>query len=505
MPLLTMTTQRWFALALSATNVFAQPNSNFRRTHPPDRSCSGPIHAQAVQIWETTARPYFTRQIQDGLNRDGDVYVLYYAQEELQSFVEMTRRCKSTKEIDEIASLLNAAFNSLRPLTGDSTNEGWVCRGGSACTAANKRLGKEVQLCSAQFLGLIGAVATDIVETISASQRTQAEDRFLSNASSAMVMHLNRWLSPAYSARVSARLAMTSDSVRDGSPRYFFEDRDLWMMIALSDLSELYQASVITSPRELAAFRQLQLKRNLIAQMFGLFLKRITLTDTLGRTHAMLDEGYWRLYADERYALYTADSTPVACDRDSLGRLSKRSRVPAVAAYIDPTMGWDISHSRRLVPALESFARNEANLSRAFGYQSDAFDAMALQRAFANQITDTIWNRDMQWPLFANFWDGQNGWYRAGYDDGTGDCRPGKAPYSLGEAFATGGFLQWGVSESTIHTLGDRLYEILNTNDPKANAFMTTYYVELGEAGRTPTASQQLWRMTFLADLIGTE
>ncbi len=500
-----MITLRWLALGLSATNVFAQANHNPRRSPGLDLSCSGPVHARAVQIWETIAQPYLAGQIQDGLNRQGNVYVLYNIQEQLQSFVEMTRRCKSAKEIDELATLLNAAFRSLRPLPDDSTSTGWVCTGGSTCTAANKLLGKEVQLCSAQFLGLLGAVATDIVETVSPGQRTQAEDTFLSNASSAMAMQVNRWLSPRYSSGVSARLAMTSESVRDGRSRYFFVDKDLWMMTTLSDLSELYQAGVITTPRARAAFKQLQLKHNLIALMFRLFLKRVTLTDTLGRAHAMLDEGYWRLYADEGYARYAADSSPVACDRDSLGRLTKRIRVPAAASYIDPTMGWDISHSRRLVPALATFARNRENLSRVFAYDSDMFDVVALQRAFANQIVDVIWNSDTQWPLFTNFWDGQNGWYRAGYENGTGGCRPGNAPYSLGEAFATGGYLQWGANTSTIRTLGERLYQLLNTDDPKANLFMGKHYPDIGEAGRAPTDSQQLWRMTFFAGLVGSD
>ena len=499
-----MITLRWLALGLSAPIVLAQANRDSIHSPGLDLSCSGPVYARAVQLWETVARPYFTKQIQDGLNRQGDVYVLYYAQEELQSFVEMTRRCKSAAEVNELAILLNLAFKSLRALPSDSTSRGWVCLGGDTCTEANKLLGQEVQLCSAQFLGLLGALATNIVESSPPQQRTQAEETFLSNASSAMVTQLNRWLSPTYSAGVSARLAMTPESVKDGSSRYFFSEKDLWMMTTLSDLAELYQAGAITAPGTVADFKQLQLKHQVIAMMFRLFLTRITLTNTSGSEHAMLDKGYESWYAENAYARYTADSSPVECYRDSLGQPAKRYRVPPAVSYVDSTMGWDISHSRRLVPALATLARNRSTLARVFGDDSEVIDARALQRAFARQIEDTIWNGDRQWPLFSNFWDGQNGWYRAGYDNGTGDCRPGQGPYSLSGSFATGGYLQWGVTNPTLRLLGERLYRLLSTDDPQANLFMTQHYAEIGAAARVPSDTQQLWRMTFFADLVGT-
>ena len=111
------------ALALSTTPSKSAPASS---SNPPstDFSCAGPVHAQAIQLWEQTAKPYFTQQIQNNLNQQGDVYVLYNTQEELQSFVEMTRRCKNRQQIAELAETLSPVFTSLRPLPDAPTTRG---------------------------------------------------------------------------------------------------------------------------------------------------------------------------------------------------------------------------------------------------------------------------------------------------------------------------------------------------------------------------------------------
>ncbi|MBS0457782.1 MAG: hypothetical protein JSS44_10685 [Proteobacteria bacterium] len=465
-----------------------------------DFTCTGPVHAQAIQLWERSARPYVTQQLQNGLNKSGNVYVLYYTQEELQSFVEMTRRCKDLQQIDELASTLNMSFAALRPLPDDPTSTGWVCTGGSTCTTTNKLLGKEVPLCSMQFLGLIGAIATNIVENVRPDRRTPAESAFLENASSTMALQVNRWLSPDYSAWVDDRLHMTPTSVKDGSAKYFYQDKDLWLKTALSDLAELQQASVNMGTAGAAALKQLQSKRDLIAKMFSLFLKRTTIESSVYGPRATLDKGYWRLYTDNRYARYNDTASPVSCNKDDQGRMIKSLRVQSTPDYIDVDMSWDISHARRLVPALDTFVRNKANITKVFGYSSNAFDPVMLQRAFANQIVDTIWNKDRTHPLFSNFWDGQNGWYRVGYDNGTGECRSGEAPYSLAWSFPTGSYPQWGAFDSTIRTLGRQLYQLVSS--PEAAPFIDRYYPQL-KPSSTPKEIRDIWMLTLASSLIG--
>jgi hypothetical protein len=473
----------------------------------PDFSCSGNVRAQAITLWERSLRDYFGRQISSGLNKKGNVYVLYYVQEELQPFVEMTRRCKDRPQIAELVETLSPVFAALRPLPDAPATRGWVCTSGPICTPANHLLGKEVQLCSAQFLGLLGAIATDIVETVPSSQRTAAEKAFVTNATTTMATQLDHWLSPAYFKQVAARARMTPADAKDGQSKYFFEDRDLWYMTTLSDLAELHQAGIKPDAAGAQAFKSLQAKRTQIAGMFNLFLTRTQLTSTSGGSRAEIDRGYWRNYADSRYAAYTAPTSPVLCQKNLFGIMQKQFRVQSKPDYIDPNLGWDLSHARRLVPALDTFARNRSNLATVFSYSNPSFDPVKLQRAFASQIVGKIWNKDRQYPLFSNFWDGSNGWYRAGYENGTGGCRAGEAPYSLAWSFPTGSYPQWGAFNATIRALGRQLYTLFNSEDPKAVTFVSKYYNQLRNPGKPTGAASivhDIWTLTFLSSMVGT-
>lgn len=459
---------------------------------PADLSCSGTAHAQAIGLWEHSLRNYFARELAGNLDR-GNVYILYYTQEELQSFVEMTRRCKDRQQIAELVDVLTPAFAALRPLPDAPGTLGWVCTGGSYCTAANRLLGKEVQLDSAQFLGLLGALATDIVETVPASEQTAAEKTFVTNAATAMATQVDNWLSPAYFQHVAARAAMTPVDARDGKSVYFFEDRDLWFMTTLSDLAELHVSGVRLTGAGAQAFASLRAKHRQIAALFDLFVARVTLFDTPDGQRAEIDRGYEKNYGDSRYASYDGHVSPAQCTPDS------QSLLP----HIDPNLGWDISHGRRLVPALDTFVRNRANLATVFDYRNPAFDPAALQRAFANQIVDRIWNKNTQFPLFSNFWDGHNGWYRVGYKGPAGVCQAGVAPYGMTWSFPTGGYPRWGQFNATLEALNQRLFALLDATDPRATAFIDKFYPQL-RASDMPQTNHGIWRLTFLSSLVGS-
>lgn len=473
----------------------------------PDFSCNGNVHAEALELWTRSLRPYISKQISDGLNKDGDVYVLYNTQGQLQSFVEMTRRCKDRKQLGELVDTLSPAFASLKPLPNAPDTRGWVCTGGSTCTPVNHLLGKEVQLCSSQFLGLLGAVATNIIENIPERQRSEAEKAFLLNTASAIATQLDNWLSPAYFKWVAGRTAMTAADAKDGQSKYFFVDRDLWFMTSLADLAELHQSGIRPDGAGATAFKSLQAKHEQIAEMFNLFLARTTLSDAPGGERAEIDRGYWRNYADSKYASYHAELSPALCQKNAQGLMQKTFRVESNGSYIDPNLGWDLSHARRLVPALDTFVRNKANLAIVFGYRNAKFEPARLQRAFANQIVDKVWNKDSQHPLFSNFWDGENGWYRAGYENGTGGCRPGQAPYSLASAFPTGSYPQWGSFNGTIQSLSKQLYLLLGSPDPQAKAFMAKYYHMLSAPSKQTDPldpSRDIGTLMFLSSMVGS-
>lgn len=469
----------------------------------PDFSKKGEIHDQVIHAWDTHYRDYFASEIKRRLFDDGDVYVLYDVQiGGLQSFVEMTRRCRDTRQIAGLVDLLNPVFSALKPVPGADGSAGWICTGGKICTDY-RFLGKEVPLCSAQFLGLLGALATTVSGNIPPGERTMEQKAFLSNTFNTIAVQLNRWLTAAYFASVDKRLSITSTDIKDGGSGLFFTDRDLWYLTALSDLSELHRSGIVPAGEDgKKAFGDLLDKKGGIARTFDLFLARTALIATPNGVRADLDQGFWRYYFDNRYALYAGAASPVSWEKGSSGEWEMKIQVKWDSAYIAPNAGWDISHSRRLVPALETFVRNRENIKALWGYGNPAFDPAALRLAFANQIAEKIWNGDLKYPLFSNFWSGDNGWYRVAYANQTGRQFAGYPPYGLSLSIPDGGYPLWGAFHPTLNTIFRNIFELSQADDAATKSFVSQHYQRLfgGKSNNTPVKSAQ--SLSFLSDLV---
>src|SRR6185437_12084928 len=96
----------------------------------------------------------------------------------------------------------------------------------------------------------------------------------------------------SYFRHTANRMSMKPADDKTGSSSYFFEDRDLWFMTALSDLSELHQADVAFTTPGAVALRNLQSKDRGIASLFNLFLKRVTLIPSADGFRAEIDRGF---------------------------------------------------------------------------------------------------------------------------------------------------------------------------------------------------------------------
>jgi hypothetical protein len=193
---------------------------------------------------------------------------------------------------------------------------------------------------------------------------------------------------------------------------------------------------------------------------------------------ADIDRGYWRLFADSRYAGYSGTETPVVCAKSATARNDVRvaaEQVPIVAG-----VGWDFSHARRLVHALDAIDRNRSALGPVFGVPPTILPAQDLPKQFAAQLVTTIWNGDKDRPIFANYWNGTNGWYRVAYNNGARACFKGYPPFGLSDSFATGGFIIWQRHFPIIGRLGARIYELSQLADGDSSAFIKSYYPELG-------------------------
>ncbi|MBO9592591.1 MAG: hypothetical protein J7599_06740 [Niabella sp.] len=463
-------------------------------------SKKGKIHDEVIDAWESQFRSYYNTEIQKRLFGEGDVYVLYDVQiGGLQAFVEMTRRCKDVRQIAEIADLLTPAFSALKPIPGSNNSSGWICSGGNICTAYGF-IGKEVPLCSVQFLGLLGALATSISENIPAHQQTTELKTFVKSAFNTMAIQLDRWLTPGYFSSVHKRLPVTVTDVKDKKSGYFFTDVDLWYLTVLADLSELHQSGVQPATAEgAAAFESLQNKKDNIHSIFDLFLARSFRFKSRNGTRAEIDRGFWKYHFDNRYAGYTDTLPPVSWAPDHQGGSQMKTAVPWDSSYLAPDAGWDISHSRRLVPALETFVRNQEHIKKVWGYSNPAFDPVAIRKAYANQIVEKLWNGNLRFPLFSNLWSGDNGWYRVAYANQTGRQFAGYPPYGLTSSIPDGGYVVWGAFDPTLNTIFRNIFTLTNTGGAAEKSFMTQYYPGLSYR----TAKRSISRFSFLSDMVG--
>ncbi len=468
-----------------------------------DYSRKGEIHKQVIDSWNTHYRDYYASEIKRRLFQENDVYLLYDIQNGgLQSFVEMTRRCRDTQQIGEIVDLLSPILTTLKPIPNTDNSTGWICSGGNICTSYGL-LGKEVPLCSLQFLGLAGALCTSITQNIPNKKQSVAEKEFLANTFNTMSIQLNRWFTPEYFKAVNNRLSMTPADIKDGTSRYFFSDRDLWHLTVLSDLSELYKSGIRPATEDgKKAFEDLQNKKEGIKNIFDLFLARSILTKSIKGARAEIDKGYWKNFYDNRYAKYTGSQSPVTWEKGSDGGWKMITHVKLDSSYISNDVAWDISHSRRLVPALETFVRNRKNIKAVWGYDNPAFDPIALRNAYANQIVEKIWNGDINYPLFSNFWSGDNGWYRVAYVHQTGRRFIGYPPYGLSSSMPLGGYPAWGNFHLTLKTIFRNIFELSHTNDSKTKSFISENYQGLLVNRSDKTSTKPIQNLSFLSDLI---
>jgi hypothetical protein len=129
-----------------------------------------------------------------------------------------------------------------------------------------------------------------------------------------------------------------------------------------------------------------------------------------------------------------------------------------------PDVGWDISHARRLAHVLDALVRNQTAIAETWGGLGVDVSWTRITRAFAKNLVAKVWNGDSQFPLFANYWNGANGWYRVAYDNGTGQCREGTPPFGLTASFPEGGYAAWSRYQPTIGRLGFQLYALFKSS-----------------------------------------
>lgn len=480
------------AVLFTSGAALAQSDAAFR--------CGGRLETDVWQLWDRSAHDFLRSEMMvKRLKAVGDTYALYDVQVYAQNLAAMAARCGRIDRLQELAALIDMAFQEMQPLPNQPTKfgKGWICRGGRVCNATNKLIDTEIGLNSQQFL----AFAMRVASALAALPDWPANRPFVERTVVATTYHLQRWTSGKDPLRLAERLKARAEDVRDGQSRLFFTDQDLWIIDIAAELAGMLAARPDLRP-PLPNNGLAGAPRDAVVGLLELLKARTTTvpleSKSLGRlVGADIDRGFWRLYRDSRYAGYSGAKKPVEC---SPGKPAQAA-VPPEEVKIVSTIGWDFSHARRLVHLMDALERNRAALQKVFDVPDPLMPSPDLPRQFAAEMAAAVWTGDREYPLFANYWDGTNGWYRVAYDNGTNTCVEGYPPSGLSDSFTTGGFVVWARHYAVIGELGERIYRLSRSeDDAKARDFIATYYSQLD--AKASANNRMLTQLMFWPSLV---
>lgn len=229
-------------------------------------------------------------------------------------------------------------------------------------------------------------------------------------------------------------------------------DTDLWIIAGVSSFvaAHLVDSALVGSISNLHFYKNIYLP---IAN--DLIISRISTTNILNFEDSLVwgadfDNGIADDYPDNRFAGYNNPNVYPTINDVSWAH----------------DLGWDFSHSRRFVNVFQTLYDTKNIL----GFNFPSSNIMAM---FANQFAYKVFNKDFEYPLFSNFFDGTNGWFRVGYAS-----RPnfGYGPSDFSTSTLTGGFCNWSVYNPDINKIANSLYSLIHTNDTTKRIFFNQHY-----------------------------
>ena len=364
---------------------------------------------------------------------------------------------------------------------------------------------RECALCNSQFLHPAARLLRGIT-TLPDDQRTTAMRRFGAVYGPLMVReHLIRlayevewdyWGAghlPGTLVAIWATLART-ERRSERSYQHAMLDRDLWLIATAAELLGAHANDpelVALSATELARLRRL------VRVGVRLFQSKRSLHhdahDWRGRPvpTASYFDGDFDDHRDMAFAGYSGQTYP-----------ESGSRTP-------PRDGsWDISHAYRIPVFLRSLYDNQKATGLAFPGPGDI--ALVI-----NQYLYTVFHGDLAAPLFRNFFDGRDGWYRAGLGERQAGHPPSRhcdsRPGSNRPCLTPGAIFGWGLVaffSTDLMELRQAQVALAVTRDPEAIRFRTRYYTFQGERfeWEAPNGSARypllLWVLLSTADAV---
>lgn len=398
------------------------------------------------------------------LYAQGDTYSLYDLQTQLHNLVWMAQRCSRGERISELANFLAPVFERLESLNDAEKSFAWVCRGGSVCNEHNRLINREVPLVSLQGLGLLTTVAAALAQQ---TPRSAEQHPFVRRTTEVAAAHLLRLQTPSLLDLWDRNRRLSAHDVTPNTRSPEFADHWMWMLVIQSNLAVIREHAGPAFLPETSVRPLAEAYRRLVA----LFRARLNIDPATGA--ADFDRGFWRYNPSNRFASYRSPEPPTRC---LPGREVPEMLVNADDLPVPANVGWDISHSRRLVHVALAAEQARSALTSQFGLSSADQLPADLGTALAKQVLVKVWNQDLAAPLFANYWSGDNGWYRVAYVNQTGRCYPGTPPYGLSSSVPLGGFLALTGNLEARKELTNSLRVLFQQKDEPTKRLVTNFY-----------------------------
>jgi hypothetical protein len=127
----------------------------------------------------------------------------------------------------------------------------------------------------------------------------------------------------------------------------------------------------------------------------------------------------------------------------------------------------DVAHGSRVIYLLEMLIENGDKFEIEFPTQND-------MKMFTDGFFYKVFNQNAQQPLFKNYMDGSNGWFRVNYESKKGY---GYAPYSIGSSGALlGGYPRLAKYNKELETVFTLLFKKFNSLKKEDKAFIHKFY-----------------------------
>ncbi|MCH7385308.1 hypothetical protein MMP71_15825 [Acinetobacter dispersus] len=436
--------------------------------------CGGLHDQQSWNLWDSYGKKRITDILNNRLVKQGDTYALYDTQILFNNLFDLAVRCNYPNRIREFANIIQITYQRLEPLPqigGEAVI--WVCRGGIHCQNGNL-LGKEVQLNSAQFLGFASEVANELDRVYPNDSDAQ---QFVLQTSKISANRLRDWSTNTL-PNISKRITAVSNDIHNGSSN-MITDKDLWQIVIFSNIAGVVDRHPDYLIKIFGNQNNFDHHKDYLSALSSLMKARISKNSIMYNNKKIsindLDRGFWNSVNDNKYAGYSSPDVPVTCDPNNSQETIEVVNLENIKKQLN--LGWDFSHARRLTNLFFALERNRTAIKKVYGDNiGNNLPSKADMEGFINQLKSNVWNQNKKHPLFSNYYNGTNGWYRVGYHKGGKNCDEGVPPYGLSNSYLSGGYIVWGKNDPLLLQLGETIYNLTYSNSIQDRKFMSRYY-----------------------------